>query len=103
MTLVLGDKSVFEEIVYINAFDEALFAPCSFDLVRCTASVLLAGEVWGLSPLQATGIALVFLDQYRAAVVDSVKTGVVGEIAPRNGEGPVWDLLNATASGTQTN
>ncbi len=85
----------------INDFDEALFAPCSFDLARCTASILLAGEEWGLSPLQAIGIALVFLDQYRAAIAESIKTGIIGEIAPRSGEGPVWDLLNATALGTQ--
>ncbi len=85
----------------INDFDEALVAPCSFDLVRCTASILLAGEVWGLSPLQATGIALVFLDRYRAAVAESAQTGVIGEVAPRNGEGPVWDLLNAAAFGSR--
>jgi uncharacterized protein (DUF2252 family) len=85
----------------INDFDEALTAPCSFDLARCTASILLAGEEWGLSPLQATGIALSFLDHYKAAIAESVKTGVIGEIAPRTGEGPVWDLLNTTAMGTQ--
>src|SRR5262245_15360072 len=85
----------------INDFDEALVAPCSFDLVRCTASILLAGEEWGLRPLQATGIALVYLDRYRNAVAESIKTGMLGEIAPRSGEGPVWDLLNATALGTQ--
>jgi uncharacterized protein (DUF2252 family) len=85
----------------VNDFDEALFAPCSFDLVRCTASILLKGEEWELTPLQATGIALTFLDHYRAAVAESVKTGVIGEIAPRTGEGPVWDLLNDTAGGTQ--
>ncbi|MBS0265715.1 MAG: DUF2252 family protein [Planctomycetes bacterium] len=85
----------------INDFDEALFAPCSFDLVRCTASLLLAGEEWHLSPLQTNGIALAFLDQYRAAVTESLRTGVIGEIAPGSGAGPVWKLLNATASGTQ--
>jgi uncharacterized protein (DUF2252 family) len=85
----------------INDFDEALIAPCSFDLVRCTTSILLAGEIWMLSPLEATGIALVFLDRYRESVVETVKTGKLGEIAPRNGTGPVWDLLNKTALGTQ--
>jgi uncharacterized protein (DUF2252 family) len=85
----------------INDFDEALVAPCSLDLVRCTTSILLAGEVWALSPLDSTGIALVFLDRYRDAVVASAKTGKLGEIAPRSGTGPVWDLLNKTAQGTQ--
>jgi uncharacterized protein (DUF2252 family) len=85
----------------INDFDESLVAPCSFDLVRCTASTLLAGQEWGLSPLDASGIALAFLDRYRAAIIESNSSGVIGEIAPRNGDGPVWDLLNATALGTQ--
>lgn len=85
----------------VNDFDEALCAPSSFDLARCTTSILLAGEEWGLRPLQATGIALAYLNQYRAAVLESVETGVIGEIAPRNGDGPVWELLNSTAMGTQ--
>ncbi|MGE5194505.1 MAG: DUF2252 family protein [Deltaproteobacteria bacterium] len=81
----------------INDFDEALVAPCSFDLVRCTASILLAAEEWWLSPLDATGIALAFLDHYRSAVVEAVKSGRLREISPRSGDGPVWDLLNKTA------
>ncbi|MBI3861790.1 MAG: DUF2252 family protein [Planctomycetia bacterium] len=85
----------------INDFDEAVVAPCSFDLVRCTASILLAGEDWGLSPLDATGIALAFLDQYRHAVIDAVDSGTVGEISPRSGEGPLWDLLNVTSQGAK--
>ena len=47
----------------INDFDEALVAPCSFDLVRCAASILLAGQEWALGPSEASGIALAFLDQ----------------------------------------
>lgn len=86
----------------INDFDEAVVAPCSFDLVRCTTSILLAGEVWGLTPLQATGIALSFLDQYQRAVTEAVRSGVIGEVAPRNGDGPVWDLLNAASQGLST-
>jgi uncharacterized protein (DUF2252 family) len=86
----------------INDFDEAVIAPCSFDLIRCTASILLAGEVWDLRPLEATGIALAFLDKYQRAVIDAVDSGVVGEISPRSGEGPIWDLLNATTQGTET-
>src|SRR5262249_21412182 len=85
----------------INDFDEALVAPCSFDLVRCTAGMLLAGEEWGLRPLQATGIALAYLDQYAQAIAESVEAGTIGEIGPRSGEGPVWDLLGKTATGSQ--
>ncbi len=70
----------------INDFDEALIAPCSFDLVRCTASILLAAEIWGLSPLESSGVATAFLDQYQRAVIDAVDTGTVGQISPRSGE-----------------
>jgi uncharacterized protein (DUF2252 family) len=86
----------------INDFDEAVVAPCSFDLVRCTASILLAGEDWGLTPLTATGIALAFLGHYQQAVIEAVATGVAGAITPRNGEGPVWDLLNVTSQGSES-
>ena len=85
----------------INDFDEAVRAPCSFDLVRCTASILLAGEEWGLSPVEATGIALTFIGSYSDSVSKAIETGVVGEIAPETGKGPVWDLLDRTARGSK--
>jgi uncharacterized protein (DUF2252 family) len=85
----------------INDFDEALIAPCSLDLIRCTTSILLAAEEWQLTPLQATGIALVFLDQYRAAVTETPDVAKVGEVTLTNGEGPLWDLLGLTAVGSQ--
>jgi uncharacterized protein (DUF2252 family) len=85
----------------LNDFDEALVAPCSLDVVRCAASILLAAEVWNLTPIQASGMALAFLDQYRAAVAEAVERHAAGEIAPRSGHGPLWELLGATASATQ--
>jgi uncharacterized protein (DUF2252 family) len=81
----------------INDFDDALVGPCSLDLVRCSTSILLAAEEWQLTPVTASGMVLAFLDQYRAAVIQ----GKPGEIAPRSGEGPIWELLGATALGTR--
>ncbi len=81
----------------INDFDEALIAPCSLDLVRCTTSILLASTLWELTPVQATGIALVFLDHYRLAIAKTGSTGRVGEVRWGKGEGPLWDLLGETA------
>ena len=46
----------------VNDFDEAIVGPCSIDLVRCSTSVLLAAEVWGLSPIQAMRTVLGYLD-----------------------------------------
>ena len=81
----------------INDFDEALVAPCSLDLVRCAASILLASELWRLTPTGATGMVLTYLDSYRAATADPEP----GEVAPASGHGAIWDLLSATAAGSQ--
>ena len=72
-------------------------APCSLDLVRCAASILLAAEQWRMVPTAATSMVLTYLDSYRAATRDPQP----GEVAPASGHGAVWDLLAATASGTQ--
>src|SRR4051794_26329694 len=49
----------------INDFDESVVAPCSLDLTRCAASILLASESWGLAATRATGMVLAYLDRYR--------------------------------------
>ncbi|MDR3633799.1 MAG: DUF2252 family protein [Isosphaeraceae bacterium] len=85
----------------INDFDEALVAPCSLDLVRCTASILVAGESWGLSPVDALGMALLFIDRYRAAVTSPPHLHAGAEAAPHTGRGPIWELLGEAAQTTQ--
>ncbi len=86
----------------INDFDDAAVGPCSLDLVRCTTSIFLAAERWMLTPTEATGMALAYLERYRQAVRDAVAAGDVGEVAPKSGEGPVWKLLGSTAVATQS-
>ncbi len=86
----------------INDFDEALVAPCSLDLVRCTASILVASEMWKLTPLQASGMALAFLDQYRAAVTAPPHVRGDATPAPYTGRGPIWELLGETALASPT-
>jgi uncharacterized protein (DUF2252 family) len=85
----------------INDFDEAVVAPCSLDLARCATSILLAAHTWGLTPIQANRMVLAFLEEYRRAVAEAVRTGVVGEVAPGGGDGPIRDLLGATMMGSQ--
>jgi uncharacterized protein (DUF2252 family) len=85
----------------INDFDEALVAPCSLDLVRCTASIVLAAVQWGLSAVDTNGMALGFLDRYRTAVAEAVTSGVVGDVVLGGGHGPIWELLDSTALGSQ--
>ena len=85
----------------INDFDEALVAPCGLDLARGTTSILIAAEMWKLTPLQATGMALEFLDQYRAAVTAPPHVHADAGPAPHTGRGPIWDLLGETAQASQ--
>jgi uncharacterized protein (DUF2252 family) len=85
----------------INDFDEAMVAPSSMDLVRCTTSIFLAAEKWRLSPTRASGMALAFLEHYRKAIREATSAGTVGEVAPRSGRGAIWELLGSTASGIQ--
>src|SRR4029077_3980251 len=85
----------------INDFEEAVVGPSSIDLVRCTTSIFLAVERWRLAPTQATSMALAYLEHYRKAVLAAIKAGGVGEVAPRSGRGPIWELLGTTASGIQ--
>jgi uncharacterized protein (DUF2252 family) len=85
----------------INDFDEALVAPCSLDLVRCTTSILLAAQVWELTPVQAMRTVLAFLDRYRITVTKAARSGRVREISLRTGRGPIRELLGRTALGDQ--
>jgi uncharacterized protein (DUF2252 family) len=85
----------------INDFDEAVVAPSSLDLVRCTTSIFLAAEQWKLTPTDATTFALAYLNQYRRAILEATRTGAIGEVAPRSGHGAIWELLGSTASGIQ--
>ncbi len=78
----------------INDFDEALIAPCSLDLVRCSTSILLASEVWGLSPIQATRMVQGYLDRYRAEIAQA--SGPI-----EDERGPIDELLGKCALGTQ--
>ncbi len=85
----------------INDFDEALIAPCSVDLARCTTSILLAAEIWQIPTVEASEIAVEYLTSYREAVLAAVRTGKPGEICAGAGDGPIWELLGETAMGTR--
>jgi len=85
----------------VNDFDEAVIAPSGMDLTRCTTSILLAAEEWGLTPMQANRMALTFLDSYRAAVTRAEEEGAVGSVDTRSARGPIQPLLSEAAQGTQ--
>jgi uncharacterized protein (DUF2252 family) len=81
----------------LNDFDEALVGPCSLDLVRCSTSILLAAQVWGLTPIRAIRTVLGFLDCYRATILDEAD----GRGSPADPAGPIQELLGGLALGTQ--
>ncbi len=85
----------------INDFDEALLAPCSLDLVRCAASIILAAQLWNFSPIQTMRTLLTFIDRYRTTMNKSLKTGQVGELALGTVRGPIWGLLQRPMQGNQ--
>jgi uncharacterized protein (DUF2252 family) len=86
----------------VNDFDEALVGPCSLDLVRCSTSVLLAAEVWGLSPIQAMRMVLGYLDSYRSTIAEGTSGGPrAGRVSLADETSPVQQLLGDCALGTQ--
>ena len=85
----------------INDFDEALIAPAGVDLTRCAASILLAAEQWRLTPLQASGMVLAYLDNYREALCSADQAESIERSGLHEGRGAVWDLLGATALGSR--
>jgi uncharacterized protein (DUF2252 family) len=86
----------------VNDFDEALAAPCSIDLVRASASILLGCDAWKIARDRAENDVSIFLQAYCEAVAEACRERRAGRIDPRSGHGPVWDLLGATAGASRT-
>jgi uncharacterized protein (DUF2252 family) len=68
----------------VTDFDEAVVAPCAVDLVRCTTSLMLAGQEWRLAPLTINTIALTFLDRYRDGVATAARLGAGPDSTPES-------------------
>ncbi len=86
----------------INDFDESCLGPAPVDPVRCAASILLAAELWDLSPLHANRLVIAYLDEYRQALTLPVKSRAIDSAAPRLSRGPIWEILGKTAIATQS-
>jgi uncharacterized protein (DUF2252 family) len=84
----------------VNDFDEALFAPAAFDLVRLAASVLLAAELWQSRPDHLEQTVGHLLDNYRGAVAGAESDSAPGELTLEQGEGPIRELLGQAAAYT---
>jgi len=90
-----------EFVFDLNDFDEALVGPCSLDLVRCATSILLAAQVWGLSPIQAMRTVLGYLDRYRRTVVETVGGDHTGHASIGEEFGPIGELLGDCEMATE--
>jgi uncharacterized protein (DUF2252 family) len=73
----------------INDFDEALLAPCTWELARFVTSVLVAAPEIGVAAGQAVGLCRRYLDAYAEALAD----GKARRVERQTAEGMVADLL----------
>lgn len=82
-----GDRIVYFDI---NDFDEAVLAPCTWDLVRLLTSILVAAPTLTLTADDARMLCDTFLKTYTATLRD----GKLGVIDKNLAKGKVEDLLD---------
>lgn len=75
----------------LNDFDEAVLAPCTWDLARALTSILVATASMRLGKVRARDLARLFLEAYVAAIRDGKARWVERETA----QGMVGKLLNS--------
>jgi uncharacterized protein (DUF2252 family) len=75
----------------VNDFDESCLAPCTWDVARFQASLLLGAASIGVRTPRAARLAQGFLDEYAAALADGRAMWIERDTA----EGMVRDLLDA--------
>lgn len=74
----------------INDFDEAVLAPCTWDLVRFLASLRLGAASLAVKAAEAAALGRAYVDAYAAALADGKARWVERETA----DGLVRDLLD---------
>src|ERR1700760_1074067 len=81
------------KLVYfdLNDFDEALLAPCSYEIVRMVTSIFIAFDNLGFEPEKALNMARLFVKTYSATLAK----GKAISIDPRTAKGIVCDFLTA--------
>jgi uncharacterized protein (DUF2252 family) len=81
----------------INDFDEAVMAPCTWDLVRFLASILVAARALAVKESAALVLCHVFVDAYVAALVEGKARWVERQTA----DGIVRQLLDTLQNRTR--
>jgi uncharacterized protein (DUF2252 family) len=77
----------------LNDFDEAVLAPCTWELARCVTSIWLAAAQTGLAKPAARHLTEVFLESYRAALLE----GKPGWLERATAQGVVRELIDQAA------
>lgn len=82
-----------DRIIYfdINDFDEAVLAPCTFELARFATSVLLGARDFGAGAAKATSLVKHFLDAY----AEALGRGKARRVERLVADGMVRELLDA--------
>lgn len=73
----------------VNDFDEAILAPCTWEVARFVTSVFVAAPEIGVGGPGAAGLARAYLDAYARALAD----GKARRVERQTAEGMVQDLL----------
>lgn len=86
------------KLVYfdLNDFDEALLAPCSYEVVRMVCSIFIAFDNLGFEEEKALKMSQLFLKTYSATLAK----GKAISIEPRTAKGIVCNFLTAATQST---
>ncbi|MGN6638237.1 MAG: DUF2252 domain-containing protein, partial [Mucilaginibacter sp.] len=86
-----GSYKADNKLVYfdLNDFDEAVMAPCIWELMRMVTSIFIAFEALEIEPEKAMKMAQLFLRNYAAMLLK----GKAVSIDPRTSRGIVCDFL----------
>jgi uncharacterized protein (DUF2252 family) len=94
-----GSYNGDNRLVYFDLadFDEALLAPCTWDLARLATSILIAAKIHGLSRKAAVALVQTLLDGYTLALRDGKALWIERTIA----QGLIGDVLQALQARTR--
>lgn len=82
----------------LNDFDEAVLAPCSWDMVRCLSSILVAAKTLSIARAEALSLCHAFLDGYTAAILKGKARWLERDTA----QGMVKQLLDGLRTRTRS-
>jgi uncharacterized protein (DUF2252 family) len=84
------DRQIYFDI---NDFDEAAFAPCTWDLTRFLTSVLVAAHTLDLKIKDAEKLCILYLDIYRQALTNKKPKSVRADNTSNDDNGMIHDLF----------